>query len=854
MGKKVKTGKHRQDKFYHLAKETGYRARSAFKLLQLNRKYEFLQKSRVVVDLCAAPGGWLQVAAQHTPVSSIIIGIDLNPIKPIARCTTFQEDITSVKCRQILKKELHEFQADVFLNDGAPNVGKNWIHDAFMQAELTLSALKLATEFLCRGGWFITKVFRSKDYTALMWVFGQLFKKVYATKPQASRNESAEIFVVCQGYLKPDKLDARFTDSKYVFQDVESETKKSLNVIHPTKKQQPKAVGYDEGIVQLHQKLPASQFIKDANYLELLGGANEVVLDDPVIAEHEKTTTEIRECLKDIRVLGKKEIRTIINWRKKMIDYLEKQKPETDKVEEMEVVEEEEDEEAAIDKQIAEAKEEEVAALKKKRKQVLKEKRKLRDKMNLKMIIKGDEITHQEEMDLFSIKQIKNKNELSEVSKEERLEEEEEESGSDDEFMKNKKRATIAYTKNECDDGITDSEDEGEEEKEGEQEEEDSDDDDAELEMEEYDNENDSNPLIMNLEGKKTIVSRKTDMWFSKTAFAGLEGEDDEDIDIETATKKYKEKGGVIIGEEPKTKKRKVEEVEEVEEEDSGNASESDAAEESDSGDDDDDSDSDSGEDYNVDKALQQQQAMQQPNKQKLNNKNKDGFEVVSQNALPSKKILKLDPEGLALGEELIKSSKRRREILEMSYNRYQFDDEGLPDWFSKDERKHSHIMIPVTKAQVDEYKQRLTAIDARPIKKIGEAKARKKKKAMNKSEKARRKAEAVSETCDVTDKEKMHQIKAIYKKAGLLKQKKEEKKYVVAKRGAKQGKRATRPDGVKGVFKVVDPRLKKDARKEKNRAKTVGRGKKAPAHKKSLLNQGGSKKMGTKSKRKKDY
>lgn len=228
----VKRKKHDKDKYYNLARQQGYRARSAFKLIQLNKKYDFLSTAKVCIDLCAAPGGWCQVAAKYMPASSIIIGIDLLPIRPIRGVKTFQCDITTVKCRQIIKQEMQSWQADVVLCDGAPNVGAEYTKDAYVQNELALVALKLAVDVMGRGGTFVSKVFRSQDYNALLWVFKQLFKKVSATKPLSSRNESAEIFVVCEDYLAPHSIDSKLFDPKYVFDQIDSQ-EKSITIFHP---------------------------------------------------------------------------------------------------------------------------------------------------------------------------------------------------------------------------------------------------------------------------------------------------------------------------------------------------------------------------------------------------------------------------------------------------------------------------------------------------------------------------------------------------------------------------------------------------------------------------------------------
>ncbi|XP_044055973.1 pre-rRNA 2'-O-ribose RNA methyltransferase FTSJ3 [Siniperca chuatsi] len=821
MGKKLKVGKTRKDKFYHLAKETGYRSRSSFKLIQLNRKFQFLQKARALVDLCAAPGGWLQVASKFMPVSSLIIGVDLVPIKPIPNVVALQEDITTDKCRQALRKELQTWKVDVVLNDGAPNVGANWQYDAFSQAHLTLMALKLACEFLTKGGTFVTKVFRSKDYQPLLWIFQQFFKKVQATKPQASRNESAEIFVICQGFVAPDKIDSKFFDPKHAFKEVEVQAKTVRDLI-PVKK--AKAEGYTDGDLTLYHSFTVTAFLKADNPVDFLSKASEIAFDNTDLESHSATTNEIKECCRDIKVLGRKELRLLLNWRSKMRRFLAiklkveaKQldqeinlcsdeeegdsEEEPDKTKEEEEKEEEE-EEAEMEKKLAELKAEEVAELKRRKKKLLKERRKQRERVELKMDLPGVSIADTSDSSMFSLSTINKQKVLAVISKGDmqaadalvegdddlHLSEEEDDeadkmslaSDLDDEDLEEVEQRQTELERKAPKKKVKFTEEEEEEEDEGQ-----------------------GSGLLVELEGKDEKKERETNLWFSKGIFSEIDLEGDAESELqqtEWLQTKRTERG----------KKSKAEEVVvevEQEEEEKAALPEEEKAGPSQEAEEESDSDSDDSDDEKEITRMKQAKGAGGMSGEAVD----DDLQVVPVEST-SKKARILDAEGLALGCQIATSKKRARDLMDSSFHRFASSEEQweVPEWFLDDERKHRKKPVPLTKEMVEEYKQKWKEIDARPIKRVAEAKARKKRRMLKKMEQAKKKAEAVVNTVDISEREKMAQLKSIYKKAGLGKEKREVT-YLVTKKGA--GKKVRRPPGVKGAFKVVDSRMKKDMR-----------------------------------------
>lgn len=260
------------------------------------------------------------------PVSSIIIGVDLSPIKPIPKVITFQSDITTDKCRATIRSHLKTWKADTVLHDGAPNVGTAWVQDSFNQAELTLQAMKLATDFLIEGGTFVTKVFRSKDYNSLLWVFNQLFTKVEATKPPSSRNVSAEIFVVCRGFKAPKKIDPRLLDPRSVFAELADPTPNNEAKVYNPEIKKRKRDGYEEGDYTQFKEIPASEFIQTTDPIAILGQYNRLNFDQPkngdvalaALDKMDETTDDIRLSCADLKVLGRKEFKLLLKWRLKV--------------------------------------------------------------------------------------------------------------------------------------------------------------------------------------------------------------------------------------------------------------------------------------------------------------------------------------------------------------------------------------------------------------------------------------------------------------------------------------------------------------------------------------------------------
>lgn len=766
-----------------------------------------------MIDLCAAPGSWCQVASACCPINSLIIGVDLAPIKPLPNVITFQSDITTEHCRSQLRNYMKTWKADTVMHDGAPNVGMAWAQDAFTQSELVLQSLKLAVEFLTQGGTFVTKVFRSKDYNNLMWVFQQFFEKVEATKPPASRNVSAEIFVVCRGFKAPKKIDPRLLDPKSVFEELqEPSVDNQAKVFNPEKKKR-KRDGYEEGDYTQHHTTTAMEFIKVEDPIEALGSLNQIIFDrkaDPELKPIKKmatTTDELLECFKDLKVLGRKEFKQILKWRKHARELLgidedaEAKKASLADAANKEPV----DEDTQIERELATLKEREDTKKKrvKRRENERKQKEIMRMQMNMDTPMDIGLEAGSQDQSLFNLKSAERSGKLDSLARGKRAliprdenhanehmdlgeeyDEREDEEVVDDleaelddmygQFKQRRAesdaRARAKRAREESEDeewyGITDKKSDVES---------DSDSDESLVDVEDDDEEDPDgdegiNKLIATLRPEKAAngLSRKAALFFNNPIFkdaASLTAE------VSTPTTASKPKAQVETPEEV-TGESVFESEDEYEEGQS--------------------SDDDEGfETVPVDDEDEWQDNVPQAS---------NTPEIVSAQAM-------------TLAHELALGIRNKASVIDEGYNRYAFRDrDGLPDWFLEDEGSHSRISKPITKEAVEAIKAKLKALNARPIKKVQEAQGRKRLRAAKKIEKLKKKTDVINDDEARSEKDKADEIQRLTRKLTAKKKTVKPPITLVPARGTNKRLQG-RPRGVKGKYKMVDGTMKKEQR-----------------------------------------
>jgi 23S rRNA (uridine2552-2'-O)-methyltransferase len=193
-----------KDHYYNKSKQEGYRARSAYKLQQLDQAEGLLGGGRTVVDLGAAPGGWLQVAAEAVGDRGTVVGVDRQRIDPLeedhgAGLAYVRGDVTDESTREEVRDRVGH--ADVVLSDMAPNMTGEYSVDHARSVHLARQAFETATALLDSGGDFAVKVFEGRDLEGFREDVEPSFEYVRPRRPDASRDSSSEVYLVGKHYL-----------------------------------------------------------------------------------------------------------------------------------------------------------------------------------------------------------------------------------------------------------------------------------------------------------------------------------------------------------------------------------------------------------------------------------------------------------------------------------------------------------------------------------------------------------------------------------------------------------------------------------------------------------------------------
>ena len=190
---------HFDDPYVRMAQQQGLRSRSAFKLLEIQEKYDLIGPGMTVVDLGAAPGGWCQVARPLVGERGRVIGLDLLDMEPVPDVEFIQGDFTEDEPLAELEQALRGRKVDLVLSDMAPNMSGRAAIDQAKAMYLAELALEFVREHLRPGGYFLIKLFQGADFDGFVRDVRSLFDKVSVRKPKASRPRSRDVYLLARG-------------------------------------------------------------------------------------------------------------------------------------------------------------------------------------------------------------------------------------------------------------------------------------------------------------------------------------------------------------------------------------------------------------------------------------------------------------------------------------------------------------------------------------------------------------------------------------------------------------------------------------------------------------------------------
>ena len=191
---------HISDPFVKQAQKDGYRSRAAYKLIEINEKYNLIRKNAIVVDLGSSPGSWSQIAVKKIGINGKVIALDLLEMQPIKRVEFIQGDFRDNEVLSEVESKLNNLEVDLVISDMAPNITGIKVVDQSATIHLNELALEFSCNWLKPNGHLLVKSFIGVDFDSFVDSVKPFFKKVIRVKPSSSRSRSSEIFVL--GYEK----------------------------------------------------------------------------------------------------------------------------------------------------------------------------------------------------------------------------------------------------------------------------------------------------------------------------------------------------------------------------------------------------------------------------------------------------------------------------------------------------------------------------------------------------------------------------------------------------------------------------------------------------------------------------